>query len=259
MEATPSSEETRLVTLAMAAYGQPLMLEVWFDTLRSYPYVVLSQMELIIVDDCGEPAVEIPEDIQALLPCQLFRVTKDIPWNQPGARNLALEHARTRLILFVDPDMVFPAGMMNKMLLAGLELEEHRVIRFQLRHRLGLFKGHIDASSPNTWFLHVEDFRRIGGYDEDYSGHKGWSDVQLLDIMRTVYKVRHDPALYAEFYAAEEIPDAMVSTLDRNTKHNKYQRLGKVRQANLTGGWGKFARDVVCKRPRLRFTWERVL
>jgi hypothetical protein len=247
------------VTLAMAVYGQPLMLGVWFDTLRTYTSEMLAEMELIIVDDCGDPAAEIPEDIQAMLPCRLYRVTKDIPWNQPGARNLAIDKAATKLILFVDPDMVFPARMMEKMLDAGAALEPHRVIRFQLRHRLGRAKGHIDASSPNTWFLHVEDFRRIGGYDEDYSGHKGWSDVQLLDIMRTVYKVRHDPTLFAEFYAAEEIPDAMVSTLDRNTKHNKYQRLGKVRQANLTGGWGKFARDVVCKRPRLRFEWEQVL
>jgi hypothetical protein len=243
----------------MAAYGQPLMLEVWFETIRSYPFAVLSKMELVIVDDCGEPPVEIPEDIQAMLPCQLFRVTKDIPWNQPGARNLALEHARTKLILFVDPDMVFPAGMMNKMLLAGLALEEHRVIRFQLRHRLGHAKGHIDSSSPNTWFLHVADFKRVGGYDEDYCGHKGWSDVQLLDIMKTVFKVRHDPTLFAEFYSRKEVDDADVQSLDRDVKHNKYIRLGKVRQANLTGGWGKYARDVVCKRPSLRFPWERVL
>jgi len=243
----------------MAVYGQPLMLDVWFETIRSYTAEMLAELELVIVDDCGSPVAEIPEDIQALLPCQLFRVTEDIPWNQPGARNLALEHVKTRLVLFVDPDMVFPKAMMEKMLMAGAELEEHRVIRYQLRHRMGHAKGHIDPSSPNTWFMHADDFRRVGGYDEDYSGHKGWSDVQLLDIMRTVFKVRHDPTLYAEFYSRKEIDDADVQSLDRCVKHNKYIRLGKVRQANLTGGWGKYARDVVCKRPSLRFKWERVL
>jgi len=243
----------------MAAYGQPLMLEVWFETIRTYTSDMLRDLELIIVDDCGDPPVEIPADIACLLDCQLFRVTKDIPWNQPGARNLALEHARTKLILFVDPDMVFPAAMMERMLIAGEALEEHRVIRFQLRHRLGHAKGHIDATSPNTWFLHVADFKRVGGYDEDYCGHKGWSDVQLLDIMKTVYKVRHDPTLYAEFYSRKEVDDADVRSLDRCVKHNKYIRLGKVRQANLTGGWGKYARDIVFKGAHLRFPWERVL
>ena len=243
----------------MAVYGQPLMLGVWFDTLRTYTPEILAEMELIIVDDCGDPAAEIPDDIQAMLPCRLYRVTDQIPWNQPGARNLAIDEAATKLILFVDPDMVFPAAMMEKMLDAGLALEKLHVIRFQLRHRKGPSAGYIDPSSPNTWFLHVEDFKRVGGYDEDYCGHKGWSDVQLLDIMKTVYKVRHDPKLFAEFYSRKEIDDADVQSLDRNVKHNRYIRLGKVRQANLTGGWGKYARDVVCKRPSLRFTWERVL
>lgn len=255
----PSSDETRLVTLAMAVYGQPQMLGVWFDTLRTYTKGMLIDLELLIVDDCGDPPAEIPADIQAMLPCKLFRVLEDIPWNQPGARNLAIEHADTRLILFVDPDMVFPAAMMDLMLADGGKLELGHVIRFQLRHRVGHAKGHIDASSPNTWFLHVVDFKSIGGYDEDYSGHKGWSDVQLLDIMRSAYKVRHRSDLFAEFYNESEIPDAMVKSLDRNVKHNRYMRLGKVRQANLTGGWLKYAQQVVCKRPSLRFKWEQVL
>jgi hypothetical protein len=77
--------------------------------------------------------------------------------------------------------------------------------------------------------------------------------------MRTVFKVRHDPTLFAEFYSRKEVDDADVRSLDRCVKHNKYIRLGKVRQANLTGGWGKYARDIVCKGAHLRFPWERVL
>ncbi len=246
----------REVTLAMAVYGQPLMTGVWFDTLRSYDKEMLVKLELIIVDDHGDPPAEIPEDIQELLPCKLFRVIDEIPWNQPGARNLAMDHADTRLILFVDPDMVFPKAMMQRLLVRGGDLVRGEVIRFQLKHRGGHRKGFIDPSSPNTWFLHVEDFKAVGGYDEDFAGHKGWSDVQLLDIMRGTYKVRHDATLFADFYAPEEISDAMVQSLDRNTKHNRYMRQGKHRSANLMGGWAKFARNVVCKRPRIRFKWE---
>ena len=243
---------TRLVTLAMAVYGQPKMLEVWFDTLRSYPTVLLNQMELVIVDDHGNPAAEIPQDIQDLLPCKVFRVIDNIPWNQPGARNLALANMDTRLVLFVDPDMVFPAGMMNLMLLAGLGLKGGEVIRFMLKHRSGASKGKLDPSSPNTWFLHVEDFLRVGAYDEDFSGNKGWSDVQLLDVMKANYKIQHNPNLFADFYGVDEVSDAMVTSLDRSTKANKHKRLLKVKEARMMGGWAKWTK-YHCQRERLRF------
>lgn len=246
----------RLVTLAMAVYGQPRMLEVWFETLRGYPQEVLDQLELIIVDDHGEPRAEIPTDVQQLLPCQLFRVLDDIHWNQPGARNLALAHVRTSLVLFVDPDMVFPTEMMRKMLDVGWELPQGRVIRYCLRHREGPNKGKIDTSSPNTWFMHAQDLRRLNGYDEDFCGAKGWSDVQLLDIVKSAYRVRHDMSLFAEFYGTGEVPDAAVEKLDRSTVRNKKIRVNNIRIAKQMGGWIKFAKRPV---PQLRFRWEQLL
>ncbi len=250
---------TPLVTLAMAVYGQPLMLDVWFQTLRSYFPDMLAEMELLIVDDCGTPPAVIPDDITQMLKCRLFRVTEQIPWNQPGARNLALEHAKTKLILFVDPDMVFPPAMMERILDAGQTLGQRQVIRFMLRHRVGRSAGQIDASSPNTWFLHVDDFRQIGGYDEDYSGNKGWSDVQLLDVMRACYKIHHRKDLFAEFYSAEEVSDAMVSSLDRSTKANKRLRILKGKEARMVRGWPRWAKRQWESGKRLRFQWERVL
>lgn len=248
----------RLVTLAMAVYGQPEMLGVWFDTLRSYSESMLDNMELLIVDDHGSPPAVIPDDIQALLPCQQFRVLDNIAWNQPGARNLALEHIDTPLVLFVDPDMVFPDAMMQKMLDSGEDLERKKVIRFMLKHRGGHSAGKVDSSSPNTWFLHVEDFLAVGAYDEDFSGNKGWSDVQLLDVMRANYKINHDPELFADFYGTDEVSDAMVTSLDRSTKANKHKRLLKVKEARMMGGWAKWTKHH-CNRDRLRFRWERIL
>ena len=244
---------TNLVTLAMATYGQPQMLDVWFETLRTYPQVLLKQMELLIVDDCGDPPVEIPDDITQLLKCRLYRATENIPWNQPGARNLALDMTKTKLILFVDPDMVFPSEMMNRMLLAGLKLPAGEVIRFILKHRK---TGKLDRSSPNTWFCHVADFLAINGYDEDFCGNKGWSDVQLLDVMKTYYRIHHRADLVAEFYDVGEIPDAMVTTLERSHGPNRKKRIRKVEWARRNGGWRAF---VKADKPRIRFTWERVL
>jgi hypothetical protein len=238
----------------MTTYSQPKMLGVQFDTIRSYPKDILDRIELSIGDDHGTPEVEIPEDVKLLLPCQLFRALEDIHWNQPGMRNLLLEHVRTPLVLFVDVDMTFPPGMMRMMLAAGDALPRGCVVRFCLRHRGGPSKGKIDRSSPNTWFAHAADLRRIQGYNEDYCGAKGWSDVELLDIVKSVYRVMHVPSLFAEFYGTDEIEDAAVSTLDRSTARNKKIRVNNVRVSKQMGGWLKFAKRPV---PRLRFKWER--
>lgn len=248
----------KLLTLAMAVYGQPQMLEVWFKNLRNFSKDTLGLMELIIVDDHGSPPAEIPQDIQDLLPCKLFRVLDDIAWNQPGARNLALKHVETPLVLFVDPDMVFPWDMMRRVVTMGKELRRGKVIRFMLKHREGASKGKVDSSSPNTWFMHADDFRAVGGYDEDFSGAKGWSDVQLLDVMKANYKIDHTDALVADFYGIGEIPDAMVTKLDRETRTNKHKRLLKTKEARMMGGWAKWTKHHL-QRQQLRFRWEQVL
>ena len=220
------------VTLAMAVYGQPLMLEHWFKTIRSYDIDTLRHLELLIVDDCGDPAAEIPKSIQALLPCQLFRVLKDIPWNQPGARNLAAEHVQTPIVLFVDPDMVFSPQMMRKLLVQTQLLPRGEVLRFGLKHTLN---GRVDMTSPNTWCLHVADFLGVNGYDEDFSGHKGWSDVQLLDVMTKAFRIHHDKTILADFYSIDEIPDASIQHLSRNQVHNREMRIRKKLKATQMG------------------------
>jgi hypothetical protein len=117
--------------------------------------------------------------------------------------------------------------------------------------------GKLDGSSPNTWFLHVKDFEFVGGYDEDYAGNKGWSDVQLLDVMRTMFKVHHRKDLFADFYSTEDVSDAAVSGLDRSTVHNRRIRLKKVAWARRRGGWRAFVKAGA--RPRIRFPWEQIL
>ncbi|HET6494080.1 MAG TPA: glycosyltransferase family A protein [Thermoleophilia bacterium] len=237
----------------MAVYGQPKMLNCWFEAIRGYHPDVLKDLELIIVDDHGDPSADVPRDIRDQLPCQLFRVLDNIAWNQPGARNLALDHCRTDLILFVDPDMVFEAAMMRNMLEVGLTLNRRQVVRFMLRH---VSDGRLDSSSPNTWFMFADDFRHLGGYDEDFCGNKGWSDVQLLDIVSKAYKIIRPPELFADFYGVEQFSDAMVDSLPRSTKANKAKRLAKQAEARKVGGWLKWIKQ---PRKRIRFRWERVL
>jgi hypothetical protein len=247
----------RAATIAITTYNQPKMLGVWMDTLRIYPEDLLAQIEFVVVDDCGETPAEIPKDVQDLLPVQLFQVTKDVPWNQPMTRNLAAHHVRTPWIIFADVDMVFDVDMLRRALKMIEITPPTVVIRYTLQHRVGKSKGLIDISSPNTWIMRKSQFDTLGGYHEDFVGHKGWSDCLLLETIRHIYKIAHPRELYAQFFSTAEIPDAAVTTLDRNTKRNKYLINGKLAEIRKAGGAARWVKNR--KDKKLRLPWIRKL
>lgn len=244
------------LTIVMAVYGQPRMLWKQLDTILHYPEDVLDRLNVVIVDDCGVPEVEVRliENLDCFAKsAKLFRVTQDIPWNQMGARNLGMHHSKG-WCLMIDPDMVFDGPMMARMIQAAEKMQRGQVGKWALKHTSN---GTLDTSSPNTWLVHRDDFFAVGGYDEDFAGHKGWSDVQLLDVLRSCYKLQLRPDLFAHFHSTKDVPDAMVTSLDRSTSVNKRKRVKKVGQARAAGGWARWAKarkDV----PRLRFTWQQV-
>lgn len=234
----------------MSVYGQPKMLEKWWATLACYPRSVLDQIEFVLVDDAGTPPVEAPK-LDAHI--QIFRVLENRFWNQPGARNLAAEKARGKVLCFLDPDMVITPEDIDKFLSNAKGLESDRIYLFALRHS----NGQLDTSSPNTWMLHRSTFLRSGGYDEDYAGHKGWSDVQLKHILQQLYKVTVTDKLAVDYYRTDQIEDAQVNTLDRDVRHNKQVHLRKISEMRRVGGWQEWLKRH--KGKNIRFKWTRVL
>jgi hypothetical protein len=228
------------------------MLEKWWKTLRSYDDDVLDQVELVIVDDHGDPPVVIPHDIRAMLRCQLLRVTKQIKWNQMGARNLGVQEAKTDWVLMMDPDMVVEPTIAKRLLAWIPKLRQGSLVKLLLRYTNDV----LDNSSPNIYLIHRADFAKVGGYDEDYAGHKGWSDVQFLHTL-TGFKMRFlkPPGLWVRYYRPRDIEDATVKTLDRSVAHNRGMHIKKMSAAKMIG-WAKWA--AANKQKLIRFPWERV-
>lgn len=244
-----------MLTFVMATYGQPKMLAHWWETLRAYPDDVASRINLIVVDDCGDPVAIIPDDVRGVFRAHLFQVKDNIAWNQMGARNLGMHHAKGWCVM-LDPDMVIDPMMARKFL--EVDVQRREFIRFGLCHVNGSQKG-IDMSSPNTYFIHRDDFFDVGGYDEDYAGHKGWSDVQMLQVLAEHYKVRLRKDLWVQFYGRDAFDDAQVVTLDRSVKINKAIHLRKRGEARR-GGWVKWVmrQKANLNKGILRFKWEQV-
>jgi predicted glycosyltransferase involved in capsule biosynthesis len=237
----------------MAVYGQPLMLEKWFQTIRHYDDEVLDNLHLVIVDDHGDPPAAIPVDIQAMMDCQLLRVTKQIKWNQMGARNLGVKQAKTDWVLMMDPDMVLEPNIAKRLVNFMPRLRQGTLVKLLLRYTNDV----ADNSSPNVYLIHKADFRKVGGYDEDYAGHKGWSDVQFLHTLegfKMAFLKKTD--LWVRYYRPRDIEDATVKTLDRSVAFNRRMHIMKMGAARRIG-WAKWA--AANRQKLVRFPWERVL
>jgi hypothetical protein len=167
-----------------------------------------------------------------------------------GARNLAAHVAKAPILLLIDVDMVIPKGMLRRFV---SESKQHRpglVLYPYLVHSADKRK---DATSPNVHFIRRKDFFIVGGYCEDYAGHKGWSDCLLQQAMIHMMRYRKSEQMHLILYHDSNIPDAQVRTLDRDVTHNKklYERhLALCKRI----GFAAFAKT----NKRIRFEWEQI-
>lgn len=239
----------RELTIGFSVFGQPRMLAFWFEKFLEQPPEWRQLVEVLVVDDHGDPKAEVPKDDGI----KLFRVDSDIPWNQCGARNLIAQQAMTKRLMLIDPDMTLDPGMLQKLVEESRHLVPGLVFRPALRH---IATSDFDHTSPNVHMILKDDFDRIGGYDEDYAGHKGWSDVQLLRVMQKAMVTRTREDLFFWFHHGnKKLPDAQVTKLDRSVKHNKSVHVAKMTLLKRLG-WREFVKKIAG--PKIRFKWNRV-
>jgi glycosyltransferase involved in cell wall biosynthesis len=237
----------RELTIGFSTYGQPRMLAFWFEKFLAQPQEWRDRVEVIVVDDAGTPPAEVPQQEGI----RLARVKKNIPWNQPGARNLIAHLAATKRLMLIDPDMTLDDGMLQKLVEESRHLNPGLMFRPALRH---IATSEFDHTSPNVHLILLEDFRKLGGYDEDYCGAKGWSDVQLLRTMQKAMVTRTREDLWFWFHHGNrKVPDAQVTSLDRSVKRNKAIHLLKMTKLKKLG-WQQFVAK--CVGQPLRFEWE---
>lgn len=234
------------LTIGFSVYGQPKMLAYWFEQYALQDEAARAETEVIVVDDAGKPPAEVPTGVR------LFRVTKDIPWNQGGCRNLIAEKAKADRLMLIDPDMTLGKGMLAKLVAESKLLTAGLMFRPALRH---VATEAFDHSSPNVHLLLRQDFLQRGGYDEDYCGNKGWSDVQLLRVFQASMVTRQRDDLWFWFHHTNKaLADAQVNTLNRSVQVNKSKHIKKIGQLKKLG-WRRFVQELG---PRIRFPWLEV-
>lgn len=240
------------VTLVLAYYDNPQMLDLQLMRLSLLPADLRAQIHLAVTDD-GSPRwpAQISTD-PGLASVQLFRITVDVRWNQDAARNLAAAHAPTPWLLLTDMDHLVTEEAWRRVIEGPLN--PWTVYRFSRQSitsdRLPLgpkdlapYKPH-----PNSWCMTRATFDRIGGYDEALAGYYG-TDGDFRDRVRRSAQVEMLPQPLIRV-PREVVADASTTTYGRKEPQDR-EALPKLKDARA---------GVKDWRPqRGRFPWVRVV
>ena len=143
---------------------------------ETLPADFLNQVEFILVDDCSEQQ---PVFFPTHLDLRVYRITSDILWNQAGARNLGTFHASGEWGLFFDIDQRMFVQPMSTVL-ANLErLNKQTMYYFQIKELIDITNNTPLLHHPNTFMVHLAQYREWGMYDEDFAGHYGYEDIYM--------------------------------------------------------------------------------
>jgi len=168
-QSTAPLERAPLISLVFAYYENPSMLELQWKEIAKYPASLKREIEVIVVDDCSptRPASEVARP-RNLPRHSIFRLDRDVRWNQDAARNIGAHEAHGSWLLLTDIDHVVPKGT-----LAHLVDMDKDPSAFYTFSRIKFATGDEREPHPNSYFMTHELYWAIGGHDEDFAGIYG--------------------------------------------------------------------------------------
>lgn len=170
----PADKQHIRLSVVIHYYFDQSSPQTLIDLLRRYESFapdLLDVIQFVVVDD-GSPLVfEIPEFDLNL---HWLRITENIRWNQGGARNLAVVHAKSDKIVMSDLDHEFSEATLRALVKRG---NPGRTI-YKFR-RFNPMKNINRGPHPNIFFLSRARFLRLYGYDEEFGGEYGYEDLRF--------------------------------------------------------------------------------
>lgn len=158
------------VTLVLPYYNNWNMLGEHFKIVDALPGKLRDLISIVVVDDCspGTPAVHCIEKRKPQVQLQIFRMRKDVRWNQDACRNLGVAHAETNWVMLTDIDHLVPPATWN--VIALRDHDPKHVYKFARVSApdMSPYKPH-----PNSWLMTRKMYDNIGGYDERFAGLYG--------------------------------------------------------------------------------------
>jgi hypothetical protein len=199
--------------MVYAYYDNPDMLRRQLGEWMMYPPSCAEQIEFIVVDDGSPHASAMSVVTSAPVPMNLsvYRVQVDRPWGQDGARNIGMHECGTPWALMTDMDHLLACREVPSMLGAvDRALRGHYYMPMRVKTSGDLYHPH-----PNSFLFNVEDFWKMGGYDEDFVGFYG-SDGNFRKCAQGagLHEIRTEQFRLILF-GSNDVHDANTRTLTR--------------------------------------------
>ena len=150
--------------------------------------------EIIVVNDGGDDSLKdmIKEIPNKKCPIVYARITKDIRWNQNGARNLAIWLSRGDLLAFEDNDHIPHKDFYKE----AVSLVEQGYDRVFVKGRIVVLEEDIINKPVEEWkgihsrgsaeiitLVKREKILGIKGFDEGFCGFYGWDVPDFVERM----------------------------------------------------------------------------
>jgi hypothetical protein len=146
-----------------------------FDDYSKLPAEILDRVLFVLVDD-GSPQAYTLKDWP--LNMIVLRVGEDIPWNNPGARNLGVLYAKSDKVFVTDIDHQLDSVSFRKLLdLRAPARNLWRLPRFS--HDGKKLRAH-----ANTFLLSRGMFMKYFGYDEELCGSYACDDTLFVKYLK---------------------------------------------------------------------------
>ncbi len=200
----------------------------------SYTQDILQHLTIILIDDCSpEPAYDILKNVgdEVKAAIKLFRVEKDIPWNQHQCRNIGAHEAKDEWLLMLDMDRIIPCDDMKILMTRTLDPQRHYKPMQIKTQPQGFLES--DKTPVNQFLVTKEVFWKAGGYDVDYCGVYG-GDGSFLRSMESIAKLGIMKDVRMIHYGRNTVMDANITTLDRNGAKFRAIRDAKAARGDTT-------------------------
>ena len=212
-----TQNNSKFITIIVHIYNNQEVLNL--QTTYWQKWDSIQNLELILIDDGSYPKL----DFSAVpLWVKKIRITSDIPWNQPGAKNLGAKLALGSWLLFLDADQFFNADNMLYLKNKINKFERNRIYRFKRRRSK---TGRELDIHQNCQLISKQDYENFGGYDEDFAGNYGHEDAYF----ERLWKFKGGKIVTLDEPCLSDLSELSTTGLNRNDRCNELLRRRKMR------------------------------
>lgn len=242
-----TSPEFNEVRMIYPYYENPRMLERQVENWNRYAGDLRHAVRVILIDDGSSKHPAEPIFRECKIPKKLYRVCKDIPWNQHGARNLGARKASctddNHWLFMSDMDVILTPETAYD--LFSRDLDPARYYTFERTFLPDCTRRKYHC---NTFLVKHNVYWAVNGYDEDYCGTYG-GDGPFLRQLQVLAPRCHLSDVVLFGVEREVVADANTNL---SRKDGEFGRLYRERfDAKRRSGNERSLNPI-------RFEWEKV-